>query len=239
MDNQNNLTPTEPEPTQTSYQPQSQQMAPQAPIEQPPVAQTPFTAPVPETPKKSKKKLIIIIVIILLLGVSGTVIYLNFLKPQSILNPEVNDNKVSYSAIDQAKIVAKKDFKKGEMAIFGDLKVKYNSIKHNMPDTEYYQAGTGKELVAINLNLSNADNSSKVTFKKRDFELYYNNSSTPTPAVDIIFANDTVYDDQNLNGDIVFEVSKYATSLKLQYTTTIYTETSDYGEQSLAYTLEI
>jgi len=64
MDNQNNLTPIEPE--QVAYPPQP--MAPQAPIEQPPVTQT-FSAP--DAPKKSKKKLIIIIAIIVTLLLIG------------------------------------------------------------------------------------------------------------------------------------------------------------------------
>jgi len=62
MDNQNNLNQTEPQPTQTPYQPQP--MAPQMPIEQPPVAPMSFNAP--EAPKKSNKKLVIIIIAIIL-----------------------------------------------------------------------------------------------------------------------------------------------------------------------------
>ena len=97
MDNQNNLNQTEPQPTQTPYQPQP--MSPQMPIEQPPVAQTPFTAPAPETPKKSKKKLIIIIAIILaLLLIGGALYYFLFVsKSNNVLsllggNPNINNS---------------------------------------------------------------------------------------------------------------------------------------------------
>jgi len=78
----------------TPYQPPT--MAPQAPIEQPPIAQTPFTAP--ETPKKSKKKLIIIIAIILALLLIGGGLYyfLVINKPaassQNNANPNIPDS---------------------------------------------------------------------------------------------------------------------------------------------------
>ena len=81
MDNQNNLNPIESEPTQTPYQPQP--MAPQMPIEQPPVAPMSFNAP--EVPKKSNKKLMIIIAIIVALLLIGGALYY-FLTQTKILN---------------------------------------------------------------------------------------------------------------------------------------------------------
>jgi len=135
MDNQNNLNSTEPTPTQ--YQSQPQPMAPQMPVEQPPVAPMSFTAP--EAPKKSKKKLIIIIAIILALLLIGGGLYYFFVinKPAT-----TSENNVSPNTPDSTPAPAAKS----KISLPDEIKDPFRKIAFDTPSWQLTDEGYSEML---------------------------------------------------------------------------------------------
>jgi len=156
----------------------------------------------------------------------------------------------SGSVVDQAikeansetktQVQAKKDFSKGETAKFENLEVKINSVERNFtPESSFSGAPEGKEYIVLNLTIKNVGEQSQYvstyTFGLDDGGMVKNASFyDKEPRLE----GGTLNADGSITGNIVYEVTKDASDLKLQYETTVYDlEASESKE--LIYTLAI
>ncbi len=115
----------------------------------------------------------------------------------------------------------KKDFATGDVAKFGDLTVKVNTFTQPWQPTDGFSTPKdGYEFVYISLNIKNTGGDDKdvnpFDFKLNDSGVVADHeiATTPTPlnAVELKVGS-------AVDGDLVFQVKKGATNLKLQYTT--------------------
>lgn len=140
----------------------------------------------------------------------------------------------------QQMLNAKKDFSKGETATFGDLEVKVNTVTAGyVPASSYYQAEDGKEYVVLNVTVKNIGSKSEYvspyTFALDENGTVVDNSYV---SVDPELSASNLKRGDSVTGNVVFEVTKGATNLKLQYETTYYGAPS-YESEELVYTLAI
>jgi hypothetical protein len=144
-------------------------------------------------------------------------------------------------AIAQKQIDAKKDFNKGETATFGTFTVKVNSVNLNyVPDNTYEQASSGSKYVVVNVTVTNPGDSS-VDVNASDLELNADGVANTTGygvTVDPSFAGGSLDKGASSTGNIVYTVPTGASTLKLQYSTTVYT-VSPYQVKNLTYTLAL
>lgn len=128
-------------------------------------------------------------------------------------------NKVNQEqqAIDNTK----KDFATGDVAKLGDLTVKVNTFTQPWQPTDGFStAKDGYEFVYVSLNIKNTGSDDKdvnpFDFKLNDSGVVTDHeiATTPTPLNAVQLKAGSAVD-----GDLVFQVKKGATGLKLQYTT--------------------
>lgn len=142
----------------------------------------------------------------------------------------------------QATISAKKNFDKGETAIFNNIQVKVNSIQRNYTPADISKAADeGKELIVVNLDVKNISQDA-INFNTQDMRLNADGVTNTTNGlvVEPIIAEGELSSGSTTTGNIVYEVKKGASDLKLQYESSIY----EYGmpmrfNQRLTYTLAI
>lgn len=155
----------------------------------------------------------------------------------SIYGQQVNE--LSQEAKTQA--TAKKDFNKGETAKFGQFDVKVNTVKRDfVPENEFERASEGKELIVVNVSVTNTGDSKSLT--QYDLGLSVNgvaDSSTSFTTVAPEFTGGTIAKGATATGNIVYEITKGATDLKLQYETTSFDYTSSDVVKTYTYTLKI
>ncbi|MBC7943260.1 DUF4190 and DUF4352 domain-containing protein [Candidatus Saccharibacteria bacterium] len=145
-----------------------------------------------------------------------------------------------YSAEQQVKLDAKKDFNKGETAVFDTFEVKANLAKRDyVPDSQFSQASEGKELIVVDVSAKNIGNDA-ASISSFDLKLNAKGvaNSSQFITVDPEFTGGSLSKGATATGNIVFEIEKGATDLKLQYETTVY-DTSAAKSKVLAYTLKI
>jgi hypothetical protein len=140
----------------------------------------------------------------------------------------------------QTLVGAKKDFTKGQTAVFGNFEVKANSIQRDyVPTDEFSQASEGKELVVVNVSVKNIATSSK-SFISYDLQLNVNGVAV-NPSYLVVspeFTGGSISAGATATGNIVFEITKGATNLKLQHEESAYdSKSSEFT--TLTYTLEI
>lgn len=139
----------------------------------------------------------------------------------------------------QAQIDAKKDFEKGDIAKFDQFEVKAISVQRNyVPENEFQRASEGKELVVVNVEVKNTGDAA--TFSSYSLELNVNGVATSPNFLEVapVFTGGTISKDATAKGNIVFEIEKDATDLKLQYEVMVYDLKSG-TTQNLVYTLKI
>lgn len=128
-------------------------------------------------------------------------------------------NQVSQErqAIDETK----KDFAKGEVAEFGALTVKTTTFTQPWQPTDGFSTPKdGYEFVYVSLNIKNTSSEDSdvnpFDFKLNDSGVVSDHeiATTPTPLNSVELKAGSAID-----GDLVFQVKKGATNLKLQYTT--------------------
>jgi hypothetical protein len=156
----------------------------------------------------------------------------------AIGNNIITDSETIFGDYD-TQIAATKDFAKGETAIFDNFEVTINSVQRNyIPDDSYYEAADGNELIVLNVSVTNKGDSFDGYISSYGFEVN-DNGSTDTASyadVDNAFDGGSLSNDETSTGNLVFEVYKDATNLKLQYEDTVYSTTeSDFV--TLTYTL--
>ncbi|MES2630754.1 MAG: DUF4190 domain-containing protein [Patescibacteria group bacterium] len=143
------------------------------------------------------------------------------------------------NASSQEMIDAKKDFAKGETAVFGHYEVKVNSVERNyVSESEFYQAEEGMEYVVVNLTVKNISDDNKYV-GPYTFTLTDNGTAVDSAfvTVDPELASENLDPGETITGNLVFEVTKDSTDLKLQLETTVYD--SSYKAKDLVYTLAI
>lgn len=143
-----------------------------------------------------------------------------------------NDVHKEQQAVDNAK----KDFAKGETATFDKLTVKVTKVTPKWQAKDGFSTPkSGYEYVFVSINVKN---SSKETVSVNPYDFKMNNNGvvadheiavTPTSfdAVDL-------KPGASLDGDLVFQVKKGATGLKLEYTTY-----NDKALKNVTYTLGV
>lgn len=152
-----------------------------------------------------------------------------------------NDALNAQNAEVKAQISAKKDFSKGETAKFGDFDVKVLSSTrgYTMADS-YTQASDGNEFVRVGVSVKNTTDTSQ-SFTKYSLKLIagsVSNDASFVATADPEFTGGDIVPGGTAEGNIVFEVKKDSTGLKLQYETTVY-DLQTYKSVTLVYTLEI
>ncbi len=153
---------------------------------------------------------------------------------------EINKAAANYSKEQQAMVDAKKDFSKGQTAIFGNFEVKANSVQRNyVPDNEYSAAGEGKELVVVNVTVKNTDTKSN---QISSYDLSLNADGVANTSNYLVvapeFTGGSLSAGATASGNIVYEITKGASSLKLQHEESIYDLKSS-ELKTLTYTLAI
>jgi len=155
---------------------------------------------------------------------------------------ELNKAYDSYNAENKALIEAKKDYKKGETAIFGQFEVKVNSVKRDYVFTgsdSYVTPDEGMEYIVVNVTAKNIGDESKY-LSGYDLKISEGGVSDTSSFYDVSPAlkSGNVSAGASTTGNIVFEVTKGASDLKLQYETTVY-DLQAGKSQDLVFTLAI
>lgn len=153
---------------------------------------------------------------------------------------EISKAADNYSKEQQAMIDAKKDFTKGQTAVFGNFEVKVNSVNRNyVPENEFSAASEGKELVVVNVTVKNIDNKSN---QISSYDLSLNADGVATTSSYVVvspeFTGGSLSSDATASGNIVYEITKGASSLKLQHEESIY-DLKNSELKTLTYTLAI
>jgi hypothetical protein len=113
----------------------------------------------------------------------------------------------------------KKDFAKGETAIFDTLEVKVKSTPNWTSNDAYITPKDGNEYLMLSLNIKNT---SDKTVSVNPFEFGINENGVVSE-YDFVAATQTPLNavelkpGATLNGDLVYQVKKGATGLKLEY----------------------
>jgi hypothetical protein len=145
-----------------------------------------------------------------------------------------------YSQQQQALVDAKKDFGKGETAVFADFQVKANSVQRGyVPSDGYTTAADGKELVVVNVSVKNIGTETK-SFSSYDLSLNADGvANTPSyQVVDPEFTGGDLSPNATASGNIVYEITQGATGLKLQHQETVL-DLKNSKVKTLTYTLGI
>lgn len=175
---------------------------------------------------------IIINLIVTLFMILGIILAANVAV--QVANDQIDNN--------QTAINAKKSFNKGEAAIFNNIQVKVNSLQRNyVPADASKIADEGKEYIVVNLDVKNISQNT-INFNTLEIRLNADGVTNTTngPVVEPIMAEGELSSGATTTGNIVYEIKKGASDLKLQYETSIY----DYDmpmqvNQKLTYTLAI
>lgn len=140
----------------------------------------------------------------------------------------------------KAQISAKKDFAKGQTGIFGALQVKVISVQRNfVSETETLHAGEGKELIVVKLNVKNTSAGVKA-FKNFGVKVSESSIVSSAPAVTVppVFNGSSLTKGATAEGNVVFEIPKDATNLKLLYQEVVY-DLENSKAETLTYSLGI
>lgn len=132
----------------------------------------------------------------------------------------------------QELIEAKKDFSKGETAIFGRFQLSAGEVRRNyVPESEFQRASEGKEYVVVPITAKNISDDSEY-LSPYDFELISAGIGYSPSPLDVAPAFDSgnLQEGATITGNIVFEVPADARNLKLQYSTYV-------SGEELVYTL--
>lgn len=155
---------------------------------------------------------------------------------------ELNKAYDSYNAENKALIEGKKDFKKGETATFGQLEVKVNSVERDYVFTgsdSYVTPDDGMEYIVVNVTAKNVGKESKY-LSGYDLKINEDGITDTSSFYDVSPAlkSGSLAAGSSTTGNIVFQVTKGATGLKLQYETTVY-DLKAGQSQDLVFTLAI
>ncbi|HMM62037.1 MAG TPA: DUF4190 domain-containing protein [Candidatus Saccharibacteria bacterium] len=141
----------------------------------------------------------------------------------------------------KAQDSAKKDFDKGETAKFGQFEVKVNSVKRDyVPENEFQRAGEGKELIVVNVTVTNTGDSKSFTGYDLDLSADgISDSMSFTTTVEPEFTGGTMDKGATATGNLVYEIAKGASDLKLKYESYGFDYTGTAGFKNYTYTLKI
>jgi hypothetical protein len=154
---------------------------------------------------------------------SGLLMTILFFAGLTIFGNAVNEASKSLDQSEQTeqeKTGGKKAFSMNETANFVDYEVKVNTVQRNYTSPEMFiQPADGKEYIVVNVTVKNISGESK-TLTPSDFKIdengvkdYTTYVNAPAPAFETKeLSADAVY-----TGNIVYEVTKGATDLKLSY----------------------
>lgn len=168
-----------------------------------------------------------------------TVLFIITLAAGSAIVNEAHNQAQQESAKTQDLIDAKKDFSQGETAVFGTLEVKINSVERNYaPESSFYQPEDGNEYIVLNVTVKNVGDEneyvSPYSFTVNDNGIAVDGALVP---VDSELESGDLSPGASTTGNIVYEVTKDASNLKLQHEVTVFTP--QYESKTLVYTLAI
>jgi len=172
-----------------------------------------------------------------LTGIFATIFLIISLAATAPIINNAQNQMQKESEQSQDMINSKKNFAKGETAVFGTLEVKVNSVQRNyVPESSFYQADDGKEYVVVNVSVKNIGEEgeyiSPYTFSLNDNGVAVENTFV---TVNPELTTGNLSPEATVTGNLVFEVTKDSPKLNLQYETTAYTD--NYESKKLIYTL--
>lgn len=175
---------------------------------------------------------ILFVVSLVLLGIGGA--------SAGVALDQANKALENYNAENKALIEAKKDFKRGETAKFGQFEVKVNSLQRDYDASDsYYAASEGNELIVVNVTVKNVGKESKYIGL---YDLKMNDAGVADTSafIDVApaFESGDVDPNASVTGNLVYEVKKGSTDLKLQYEVYAY-DLNGGGAKTLTFTLEV
>lgn len=176
--------------------------------------------------------------IAVLWSVFVTLAFIALLFTGAAVGNQVVEEANKIDAESQSLVDSKKDFTAGQTAVFGDtLEVKINDVQRNyVPENAYSRAAEGKEFVVLNITVKNVGEEIEY-ISSSSFDV--NENGVAVSATYRTVEPDLGYGDvspgASKTGNVVYEVTKGATGLKLQYTTTTYSIQD--GAKKLVYTL--
>ena len=175
-------------------------------------------------------------------ALTGILVTIFFVISLTFIQAGANDYRnqsIERDSQNQKQIDAKKDFSKGQTGIFGTLEVTVNSVTRDyVPESSAYKADDGKEYIVVNVTVKNTGEDSEYV-GPYTFSLDSDGLSSSDTFVSVepeLDADSLEYGD-TVTGNVVYEVKKGASNLKLKYETSIYTE--EYDTKKLVYTLVI
>ena len=160
--------------------------------------------------------------------------------PAGVALDQANQAIANYNAENKALIDAKKDFKKGETAKFGQFEVKVNSVQRDYDASEnYYTPAEGNELVVVNVTVKNAGNENKF-LGVYDLKMNDAGVADTTAFIDVSPALESgdVDAGASTTGNLVYEIKKGSTDLKIQYEVYVY-DLNGGGAKTLTFTLAL
>ena len=153
---------------------------------------------------------------------------------------EANSSLAQYNEETKALINAKKTFSKGETAVFGKFEVKINSAQRNYtPEESYLTPEDGKEYIVLNITVTNKASESEYV-SSYDYKINDDGLASSASFFDVApaFEAGDLSPGASQTGNIMYEVTKGSSNLKLQYETNAYDlDASDFKE--LTFTLDI
>ena len=172
-------------------------------------------------------------------GLLFSVIGLIALLSGGVILNEVTNELNNYSNEQQSLVDAKKDFAKGETAVFADTEVTAGEITRNyVPDNQFMRADDGNELVIVELTVKNiSDETVNISPYSYDVQVNGTGYDTSFVTVDAALSSGTLAAGAEVTGNVVFEVPAGAENLKLQYVT--YGVDKDFKTRTLTYTLAL
>jgi len=126
------------------------------------------------------------------------------------------DGSVSLNS--DSSLATTKEFAKGTTATFGDYGVKINSVTRNFaPTDDFDKAAGGNELIVLNISVTN-NGSEELYFSKYNLDVIEGSVTDylSLATVDSEFESNSIAAGATITGNIVFEVTKDATDLKLR-----------------------
>ncbi len=154
---------------------------------------------------------------------------------------DVSNNVNDFNQEQRAALTSQKEFTKGEAAQFGNIQVTATSVTRGyIPADSFFKPAEGKEFVVVGLTLKNTGTESEMispyTFKLESGGVAYGPSFVTGPGTGL--SSITLNPGASTSGEVVFEVDKTATDLRLTADDYAYNPDT-YKSETVKYTLAL
>lgn len=170
----------------------------------------------------------IINLILTLLAVAGVILLIVFAMVGS-----ANDKARNSSSGSSSNLQSDTTFSKGETGHFGDFDVKIDNVTRNyIPADTYDKAGTGKELIVLDITVKNVSKDSQYIspydFGVEDGAVQVTPTYVDPPATK--FSGGNLISGGSSSGQLVFEINANDTGLQLVQKATVHDSKYNYSD---------